>query len=311
MNKKRPVSKVFIAIGIAFSFIALCTFGFLIAFDISSDNRYFKQSREIVDTFSSWCKSKRYVYYDVDTEQLKFGPNNQIRNIDTEIKKAFPEINTFTKTQSFLHKENYIYFSGVEKISGFGNRFCIYKSSKDRTSLERMETIELRNSLSVKSAFGFGNLGYYMINEKYYIYDFKNEKMENIDHSSDETIFDGEKQYLDSLEIETSECKTNKEGVCNYYYRDELNEFNENCIPQDYLYALRKYKFNVSWQVSFPSGLTSFAYIGNKAWMSDCVVLTFNRYTKTILDYQLFTGVSGFLEYSHLYPDINLTDIED
>lgn len=309
MKKNWFTTKVATIIGICIFFVIIACFALFFVYYDYSYTRYSKQSAEIVEAFSPWCSSRRYVFYDLDAGHLELEQNNRIRDVEVVVKKAFPDINSFSKNHSFLYKNNHIFFSGLEKTNNHEKHYSIFKTSKDFSHIERIETIKvINNESTIKYSYGFDNKGYFKINNEYIVFDFETEKAETTDFLDEENLLGDQDKYMRYLKISRSKCKTSKDGICEFYYDNELKMFDENYIEENYRNAMKKYNFKISWQISFPSGITTFAYFGNGKGLSfsDCVLVSYNRNAHSIIDYQLFTGVSSVLELSNLYPDIDL-----
>ena len=298
--------KAFLTCGICATAIFSLSVVFLLSYSVYSLNKSKRDESRIIDEYSSWCTGKRYIYYDLDTELLNISPNKTFMNYSKIIKNSFDDVYSFKKSWPFLYKGDCIYFSGLEKTNDANERYCIYKTYESFSEIKRIATIGITDNASdIKCSYGFENYGYFKVNSEYIVFNFDNETIKKVDSLDEEKVLNGEDKYLELLRIERSKCKTTKDGVCEFYYGEELSTFDENYIDVNYLNAMKKYSFKISWQISFPSGLTTFVYRRN-VWLSDCVLVSYNRNTHSVIDYQLFTGVSGALELSHLYPDIDL-----
>ena len=311
MNKKRSVSKVFIAIGIAFSFIVLCTFGFLIAFDISSDNRYFKQSREIIDKFSPWCTSERYVCYESDIHWLT--SFNRSFDLDDEIKTNILQKDPFLKHIYFnnyiLYLDNHIYFCAIENLTDTKlERLAIYKTDIEGVCAERIATIGeaiIESYRDYDYAFGYSEEGYFRVKDKFYIFDFINEKVNSIEKNDVKALYSVFDNYLKMHNIGFSKCEEKEENI-NFLYQNIEYTFEVKKIESQKYQLIKYYKFNPSYCISFDNGLTSIVYYGISKFSGNgnCLILTYNRVDNQIIDYQLFTNVSLSKDISTFFPKL-------
>lgn len=299
--------KRFLKIIISVASVQIISFAALLAYSFVSIINPEKVRKRIVEELAPYCTSNGYLYFDYDSWTIKDGPFDAFNDFRFATRRAFSDVVDFRRHSPFLYTKDYIYYCGIEKTNENKEKACIYKANYDFSSISRVKIIKESERLNtLKASFGFDNYGYFYSDGEYFTFDFTNEKLTAIyDDDKKKLVDTGE--YLRELSIEETKCKKSK-NICSFSYNNEIFTFDESNIDKTILSLLSKYKFKPSWQISFPSGLSSIVYYGNEGYFSsaDCIVITINRNLDIVCDYQLFTSVTTIMDYAYLFPQIEL-----
>lgn len=289
--------------------IVICTFIFsiIVLIPISLiclDNYYGKKSDEIYSVFSQWCNSSRYLLVQKGVHTLELGK----KEIDLEndlkqpIVQKYKNVKNVSFMNSILYAGDFFYCCGIEEKNDSKYELAIYKVSFEQFLIQKVLTIEGYSNSSnyaLESAFGYGDKGYFKVDNIFYEYDFANNKLNILDKNDERIHLCSFTNYSDYLNVTKMKCNS-KSGFCYFYYENDEYSFNQEIIEADKLSLINKYMFKIEWCVSFDDGLTSFVYYSGSKLLGygECLICTYNRFTEQIVDFQLV---------SHTYFDVKNT----
>ena len=273
------------------------------------DADYRKTSEQIKNDFL-WCQSKKYMSFKKDTKLIEIEDKEIDFNYDLAKAIYQNDKNVYSVSfhNSLLYVGNYFYFCVEEKMNNQKKtRLTIYKTDFDISFIERIIIIgeSERNMYSFDSAFGFDKKGYFRIDDRYFDYNFVNNELVEINNSDDRinlSVFDN---YLKNLHISKEKCKYKKD-VVTYEYGQVTYSFNLNILESEKLKLIKKYGFVPEWCLSFDEGLTSIVHYGSSRFLGygDCFILTYDRNTNQIVDYQLLFKTYFHEKDTILFPQI-------
>ena len=297
--------------------IIICSFIFLIIATIPIsliclDNYYDKKSEEIFDSFSPWCDSSRYLLVQKGVHTLELGKIEI--DLENNLKKPMLQKDKNIRNISFMNSVLYagdcFYCCGIEEKYDSNIGLSIYKVSFENLSFQKTLIIERNNNSSdyvFESAFGYGDKGFFRVDETFYEYDFSNGQLETLDKNDNRVNLCLFSNYLDYLNVEKAKCN-NKNNQCYFCVGNEKYLFNQGIIEPDKLSLIKKYKFKAEWCVSFDDGLTSFVYYAGSKLLGygECLICTYNRFTEQIIDFQLVSNTYFDMKNAVLFPRINV-----
>ncbi|MBO6261378.1 MAG: hypothetical protein J6N95_02075 [Bacilli bacterium] len=270
-----------------------------------------KNQKTIINECSFLCKGNSFAYYNLQINHLHLNSEIDYKKsvFENFAKRTFSDVLRFDVYDCFLATDSAIYLLATESYKGNFKKTCLYSTDYYLSQLDRLCVLkEYNGSQTIDASFGFDNNGYFRIGDSYYHYSFDTLSFKEIPASSKNTNKVFFESYLSSLLIETGEFKY-KQTCVEHFYDKQAYIFDErNIIDINLINLLKKYHFSPSGYYSFPSGITSIVYYGNRdrlTGIGDSIIISYDRCTNTFLESQLFTSVSvNYFKKSRLLPKI-------
>ena len=272
------------------------------------------ESKRVREVFSNWCYKSNYIYYDGNNLIVDNKICYDLTWLRSSISKAENVDYSYTYAyKNFLILDDNIFFLGyITNKKETRNEYSLFKTDLGLKSAEKVISIYQSDHWLSKEefyyAFGFDQRGFFRFESHYFSYDFLNGELNEMDSNDEKTklcVFDN---YLESLEIEVSDCDY-QEDTCTFSYLNNDFCFCENSIKKECLDKLRKYKYRPAWCLSFPNGTTSILYYTKGHIFVDassCALISYNRDTNEVIYCQCFDDVSKSVDESMIFPKVSL-----
>lgn len=310
--RKKLIPRLWIVFGISSSFILIIAIVLFAVFDISKDKRYFEKANEIVNKFSPWCKSERYICYESDIHYLTLLNDNidLDKGLENSILHNNKDIRAISLQKYVLYIDNCFYFCGVEDILDSNyDRLVIYKTGFNDFSTQRVAVIggecTIKSYRDYDCAFGYSTEGYFRVGDMFYEFNFLEETLTTIEKSDKRTLCCTFDNYLNSCQISITDCKEKTENII-YSYQNVEYTFEKSQIDDEKCQLIESYGFKPVSCISLNNDITSIIYYDTSKTYGygNCLMLTYSRVDNKIIDYQIFIKINLSKRITAFFPKI-------
>lgn len=249
------------------------------------------------------CLGDYYVLSDYSFINLSY--DNIIRDqkiASCNIDYTFIEYIAYTKSYHYvLLKQRPNYFS-------FTNYLCRF--THDLANCECL--LSFKTSTSPLIISGYNSIIYYETSDNewssnVYYFSIDLEALEEptlISESEGQKLFGKGDYYRNSLGVFSGDC-IRQNDKCSYTIENMLFEFDEQKIDRDIRSLINEFGFKPKQFLSFETGATSILYYthGGATDNDDCLLITYDRFTQEVSNYQLFQPVNS--RHVYLYPKLD------
>jgi len=263
-----------------------------------------KTTSRIKEELMPLCDGDDYVYFSIEGEKIAFNysswlysANSSSSAFDNKESELF-DIN-YDRLDFLLYSEQYFFFL-IEN----DNHYSIVKTDHDLNKLEILA--ELVGKISDEK-HGYDSKFYFRLDGSCFVFDFSTNKMQDaLSESEEERIITSDWAYYKKQTGFIDGSCSIRETNCIYKINDIEYVFDETGIDSTVYSLIKEFDFKPEHYLFCSYGVVCLLYYANMNFgdLYDCLAITYDTNSNSILNYQMFSEVS--LSLFHLYPIIKL-----